>query len=84
MTYVMTREPWLSAAALAAADWLPYAAAPAFAVMAVFAALDAPHDTLCSVAAKPMNGMIWMYALMSVRHASPWLKLLSDISTSRR
>jgi hypothetical protein len=74
---IVTREPWLAAAALAAADWLALAATPAFAVMALFAAMDAPHDVLCSIASRPMNGMVWMYALMSTSHAGPWLKLYS-------
>ena len=73
----MTLGPWFAAVTLTAADGLSFGAAPAFAVMAVFAALDAPHDALCSVVARPMSGMVWMYALMSVRHTSPWLKLLS-------
>jgi hypothetical protein len=81
---IVTREPWLAAATLAAADWLALAATPAFAVMALFAAMDAPHDVLCSIASRPMNGMVWMYALMSIRHSGPWLKLLSGVSTSRR
>jgi hypothetical protein len=80
---IVTREPWLAAAALAAADWLALAATPAFAVMALFAAMG-PQDMLCAVSSRPMNGMVWMYALMSIRHSDPWLKLLSGVSTSRR
>jgi hypothetical protein len=74
---IVTRGPWLAAVALATADWLPFAATPAFAVLTAFTAIDAPHDVLCSVASRPMNGMVWMYALMSTSHAGPWLRLYS-------
>jgi len=80
---IVTREPWLAAAALAAGDWLSLAAMPVFAVMALLAATSAPHDALCAVGSRPMNGMVWMYVLMSVRHAGPWLKRLSGIATNR-
>lgn len=83
MTTIAMREPWLAAAALAAADWLPLAATPAFAVLALFTAMSAPHDALCAVGSRPMNGMVWMYVLMSIRHAPPWLKLVSGVSTNR-
>jgi len=83
MSTIVTREPWLAATALMAAEWLPFAATPAFTAMTVFTALDAPHDVLCSVASRPMNGMVWMYALMSIRHSGPWLRLLSGVSTIR-
>ena len=83
-TQAIVRRAWLPAAAEFAADWLSLAAAPVFAVMAVLATLGGSHDVLCSVSARPMNGMAWMYALMSIRHAAPWLKLLSSVSTSRR
>ena len=83
MTTIATPEPWLAAAALVTADWLPFAAAPAFAVMALVAAVDTPHDVLCAIGARPMNGMVWMYALMSIRHLGPWLKRLPGVSTNR-
>ena len=37
-------------------------------------------DMLCSAAhdASPLNGMVWMYVLMSAFHSAPWLKLISS------
>jgi hypothetical protein len=70
-------ERWLAAAVDAASEGLSLAAAPVFALMAAVAATG-PHDMLCAVGARPMNGMAWMYALMSIRHAGVWLKLLSN------
>jgi hypothetical protein len=32
---------------------------------------------VCSAAPFPLNGMVPMYVLMSLFHASPWLKLLA-------
>jgi hypothetical protein len=67
------------------ADWLCLAAAPTFAFMALFSALDGgAHGALCSSApgASAMNGMAWMYLLMSAFHATPWLKLIGRRSVS--
>jgi hypothetical protein len=63
---------------------LSFAAAPAFAVMALLTGLeDGGMRGLCSAAnaASPLTGMVPMYLLMSVVHAAPWLRL---ISTRRR
>jgi hypothetical protein len=58
------------------ADRLALAAAPTFAAMALLTALS-PATMLCSAAdASPLTGMVPMYLLMSVFHASPWLKRL--------
>jgi hypothetical protein len=67
------------AAALGAAGWLGLAATPTFAVMALLTMM--PHggsDIICSAAddMSPMSGMVPMYALMSVFHSAPWLKLI--------
>ena len=76
-----TREEWLAAAALGAADWARLAAAPAFATMALLAGVphSGPQDMFCSAAqnASPLSGMVWMYILMSAFHSAPWLKLIS-------
>jgi hypothetical protein len=76
-----TREQWLPIAALGAADWLRFAAAPTFAIMALLTAVlgGGPQDMLCSTApdALPLSGMVWMYMLMSAFHLAPWLKLIS-------
>ncbi len=62
-------------------DCLHFAAAPAFAAMALLAAsagsgsaaaLCSPHD------ASPISGMAVMYALMSAFHLAPWLQLMSS------
>jgi hypothetical protein len=67
---------------LGAADCLSLAAAPTFAVMALVAAVlgGGPLDMLCSATpdASPLTGMVPMYVLMSAFHAAPWLKLISN------
>ena len=63
---------------LGAADWLSLAATPSFALMAVLTAhgqadmfcLGAGHGSL-------LGGMVPMYALMSVFHSAPWIRLIS-------
>jgi hypothetical protein len=82
-----TREQWL--AAVVAADWLRFAAAPTFAIMALLTGVlgGGPQDMLCSTAqdASPLSGMVWMYMLMSAFHSAPWLKLIaSRLSGARR
>ncbi len=61
--------------------WLRLAAAPTFAIMALLSSIvsGSPPLMLCGMPhdALPMNGMAWMYALMSVFHSAPWLKLLA-------
>ena len=59
------------------ANALSLAAAPTFALMALLTGLGGGHDMICA-AASPMaglGGMVLMYALMSVFHVSPWLRL---------
>jgi hypothetical protein len=69
-------------AALDAAGWLLLAAAPTFVVMALLTGVldSGGADMLCSPAhdASPLNGMVWMYVLMSAFHSAPWLKLISS------
>lgn len=58
---------------------LGYAAAPVFAAMAVVTGLSGGEaDVLCTSlhGGSPFGGMGVMYALMSLFHAGPWLKLL--------
>ena len=61
--------------------WLSLAAAPTFAIMAFITAAfsGGPQDMFCAAAhqASPLNGMAWMYLLMSAFHSAPWLKLMS-------
>jgi hypothetical protein len=68
----------VDAAPFRAADWLGLAAAPTFALMALLSGVvgGGPMDMLCSEAhgASPLSGMALMYGLMSVFHATPWLK----------
>ena len=65
-----------------AADGLCLAAAPTFAVMALLTAIlgGGPLDMLCSggLDAFSLTGMAPMYALMSVFHVAPWLRLISS------
>jgi hypothetical protein len=77
---IATREDWPAAAALGTADWVRLAAAPTFAIMALLTGvLGSGQDMLCSAAqnASPLNGMVWMYMLMTAFHSAPWLKLIS-------
>lgn len=66
---------------LGAADWLSFAAAPTFAIMALLTGVlgDSAPDMLCSAGqgASPLSGMVPMYLLMSAFHATPWLKLIA-------
>jgi hypothetical protein len=68
-----------AAAARGAADWLGFAAAPTFAVMALITAAGGGPQFLCSAdhLASPLGGMVPMYLLMSLFHSGPWLKLVS-------
>jgi hypothetical protein len=57
-------------AASGAAGWLSLAAAPTFAIMALWTGLfSGQPDMLC---------MTLMYLLMSAFHAAPWLRLISS------
>jgi hypothetical protein len=77
-----TRDEWVAAAALGAADWVCLAAAPAFAIMTLLTGVfgGGPQDMFCSAVhdASPLNGMVWMYMLMTAFHSAPWLKLISS------
>jgi hypothetical protein len=70
-----------AAASRDAGDWLCLAAAPAFAAMALLAGIhgDDAHGMICAAAqhASSLNGMAWMYTLMSAFHLTPWLKLIA-------
>lgn len=57
---------------------LGLAATPTFALMAWVSAVGSSGMTMCSASAfAPLNEMALMYALMSLFHLSPWMKLLS-------
>lgn len=62
-----------------AADRLGLAAAPTFAMMALFSAVGGgPAQTLCSTVSRwPLGDMVSMYLLMSLFHLTPWLRLIS-------
>jgi hypothetical protein len=73
-------DPGLSGSAVSLADWLPFAAAPTFAAMALLNfVLGGTPDPLCSAtqAVSPLGSMTAMYLLMSASHAAPWLKRVS-------
>lgn len=60
-----------------AVGWLGLAASPTFALMAWVSVSEQTPMAICSSASGllPINGMTWMYLLMSLFHVSPWLKL---------
>jgi hypothetical protein len=63
-----------------ATDWLALAAAPIFAIMALWNALfGGQPDMVCMAMqdSSALSGMTMMYLLMSVFHLSPWLTLLA-------
>jgi hypothetical protein len=67
--------------ATGAAGWLGLAAAPVFAILALWTALSGTQPGMLCMGmqgASPLNGMALMYALMSIFHAAPWMKLLSS------
>lgn len=66
--------------AVGLAYWLGLAAAPTFALMALWSAFfDGQPDMLCmaTLSSSPMSGMTVMYLLMSAFHSPPWLKLIA-------
>jgi hypothetical protein len=69
-----------------ASHWLVLAAAPAFAAMAALTAMqNGPAEVLCSAAhtTSPLGGMTPMYALMSLIHSAPWLRLVASRADGR-
>jgi len=69
------------------ARWLGLAAAPTFAIMAMWNGLfSGQPDMLCMAmqGSSPMSGMTVMYLLMSAFHAAPWLRLISSRRMSAR
>jgi hypothetical protein len=65
-------------AAHGATDWLSFAAAPTFAMMALLTAFGGgQQDMICTAMlhVSPLSGMVPMYLLMSAFHLAPWLKL---------
>lgn len=61
------------------ADWLCLAAAPTFALMALFNCIqNGDAAILCMGAnASPLTSMPVMYLLMSAFHLAPWLRVMS-------
>jgi hypothetical protein len=70
-------------AAPGGAGWLSLGAAPVFVLMALWTGLFGQPDGLCMSMhdASSLNGMALMYALMSIFHAPPWMKLISNRRT---
>jgi hypothetical protein len=67
-------------AAPGVAEWLGLAAAPTFAVMALWTAFFSGQPDMLHMAmqdSSPLSGMTVMYLLMSAFHAAPWLNLIS-------
>jgi hypothetical protein len=64
---------------LGVADWLGFAAAPSFAIMALLTTVfgGGAMGGLCAADHFPLGGMVPMYLLMSAFHSTPWLRLIS-------
>ncbi|RUM00211.1 hypothetical protein [Rhizobium chutanense] len=60
-----------------AADWLAFAAAPTFTLMALLTAATGSAAVTCMTTADafPIAGMAPMYLLMAGFHLAPWLRL---------
>jgi hypothetical protein len=60
-------------------SWPGFAAAPAFAVMAVLTMFSGDAGSLCAPAhaGAALTGMGPMYLLMAACHLGPWLRLLN-------
>ncbi|HJR10595.1 MAG TPA: hypothetical protein VJ823_04210 [Rhodanobacteraceae bacterium] len=72
-----------------AGGWLHLAAAPAFAAMTLATAVAGtdPGHVLCQAAAHGpswVDGMTFMYLLMTIFHAAPWWKWLVLRTRARR
>jgi hypothetical protein len=68
------------ATGVSVARYLGLAAAPTFALMALWTATTSGTlDVFCMAMqnASPLNGMTAMYLLMSAFHLPPWLRLVS-------
>jgi hypothetical protein len=67
-----------NSAAKAAANFLHFAAAPTFAIMALLTGVPGggPMDVLCS-GSSSLGGMVPMYLLMSAFHSAPWLRFIA-------
>ncbi|MCH4542297.1 hypothetical protein DK867_20405 [Ochrobactrum sp. POC9] len=62
-----------------ASSLIGLAATPTFALMAWISAVGSQDMTMCSGASTfvPVNDMALMYALMSLFHLTPWMKLFA-------
>jgi hypothetical protein len=81
MHAITTREQWVSSGARGVPEWLAFAAAPTFALMALLTGIfgGGPQDIVCSAThgTSALGGMVPMYVLMSAFHSAPWLKLIA-------
>jgi len=67
-----------------AAVWLGLAASPTFGLMAWISARGGEAMTCAPTPGGwPIDGMAWMYLLMSVFHLAPWLKLAAGFSSQK-
>ncbi len=81
-----SRDVERPAPALDINKWLGLAATPTFAVMALLTSILRGDSMalLCSAGhGSPLDGMMFMYLLMSAFHSAPWLKLISSRRTTR-
>ena len=65
-----------------AADGLSFAAAPSFAVIALLTHASGGDGLCTATPGSSLGGMATMYAVMSLFHLAPWLKLMSRRSVA--
>jgi hypothetical protein len=66
--------------------WLRLIGTPGFALMALLTGFtdSGRADLLCTGLTSPFGGMLPMYLLMSVIHATPWMQMVARVADCKR